>query len=311
MRPTRLMVCAALVVAGIVATAAPASAYNLTTLTGASGVQCSPGKFSSGNVTVVLHLGESRAGTADQTAINDAVYWVNSEIGFVGGSTAYIGSMTTTYDPFTFGSWFGDTTPTIHVGFSSSLGEEIGGQTKRGPFTVSACTYNEAQIVLPDVVARTWDFGTPGWDYFQATETGASSKLWFRPVYLHELLHAFGLEHTSTDYANMNYGIKPWANRPANDMMKPLPDDVKALIIQMWPADSVDRALQIAWRESNYRNDVYNGSCCYGVFQINAKSHQGRLRARGLTTSALLDPKVNIEIALEIFQEQGWGPWGG
>ena len=229
MRPTRLMVCAALVVAGIVATAAPASAYNLTTLTGASGVQCSPGKFSSGNVTVVLHLGESRAGTADQTAINDAVYWVNSEIGFVGGSTAYIGSMTTTYDPFTFGSWFGDTTPTIHVGFSSSLGEEIGGQTKRGPFTVSACTYNEAQIVLPDVVARTWDFGTPGWDYFQATETGASSKLWFRPVYLHELLHAFGLEHTSTDYANMNYGIKPWANRPANDMMKPLPDDVKAL----------------------------------------------------------------------------------
>ena len=79
----------------------------------------------------------------------------------------------------------------------------------------------------------------------------------------------------------------------------------------MWPADSVDRALQIAWRESNYRNDVYNGSCCYGVFQINAKSHQGRLRARGLTTSALLDPKVNIEIALEIFQEQGWGPWGG
>ena len=89
------------------------------------------------------------------------------------------------------------------------------------------------------------------------------------------------------------------------------PDDVKALIIQMWPADSVDRALRIAWRESNYRNDVYNGSCCYGVFQINARSHRGRLAARGLTTSALFDPKVNIEIALEIFQEQGWGPWGG
>src|SRR5262249_25166545 len=70
---------------------------------------------------------------------------------------------------------------------------------------------------------------TPTWDYFQADETDANSALWFRPVYLHELLHAFGLGHTATEYAQMNYGVKPWANRPAEDMVRPLPDDAKAL----------------------------------------------------------------------------------
>ena len=79
----------------------------------------------------------------------------------------------------------------------------------------------------------------------------------------------------------------------------------------MWPADSVDRALQVAYNESRYRFDAYNGSCCYGVFQISASAHAGRLRARGLSTADLYDAKVNIEIAVEIFHESGWGPWGG
>lgn len=88
-------------------------------------------------------------------------------------------------------------------------------------------------------------------------------------------------------------------------------DEVQALIRQMWPADSVDKALQVAARESRFRATVYNGWCCYGVFQINGSSHLHRLRARGLGVQDLLDPKVNIDIALELFQEQGWGPWGG
>jgi hypothetical protein len=89
------------------------------------------------------------------------------------------------------------------------------------------------------------------------------------------------------------------------------PAEVKAMIEQMWPADSVDKALAIAWRESNYRPEVYNGWCCYGVFQINASAHQRRLAAHGWITQDLFDPRVNITIALEIFDEQGWGPWGG
>lgn len=88
-------------------------------------------------------------------------------------------------------------------------------------------------------------------------------------------------------------------------------DEVVALIRAMWPADSVDKALEVAYRESRYRHTAYNGWCCYGVFQINASAHMRRLQARGLGVEGLYDPRVNIEIALEIYQSSGWGPWGG
>lgn len=88
-------------------------------------------------------------------------------------------------------------------------------------------------------------------------------------------------------------------------------DEVQALIRATWPADSVDRALEVAYNESRYRSNAYNGGCCYGVFQINASAHAWRLKARGLGTADLFDAKVNIEIAIDIFQDSGWGPWGG
>lgn len=88
-------------------------------------------------------------------------------------------------------------------------------------------------------------------------------------------------------------------------------DEVQALIHQMWPADSLEKALRVAFRESRYQADAYNGWCCYGVFQINGASHKHRLAARGLATKDLLDPRINIEIAVELYNEQGWGPWGG
>ncbi len=86
-------------------------------------------------------------------------------------------------------------------------------------------------------------------------------------------------------------------------------DEVIGMIQAVWPADSVDKALEVARLESGYRNWAYNGSCCYGVFQIHYGSHKRRLAARGLGLDGLYDPKVNIAIALEIFNEQGWRPW--
>ena len=86
-------------------------------------------------------------------------------------------------------------------------------------------------------------------------------------------------------------------------------EEVKSLIRQMWPADSVDKALDVAWKESNYLAGADNGFCCLGVFQINYASHQRRLAARGLGRNGLFDARVNIDIALEIFREQGWSPW--
>jgi hypothetical protein len=87
-------------------------------------------------------------------------------------------------------------------------------------------------------------------------------------------------------------------------------DEIVNLIRSMWPADSVDHALAIAWRESNYQPGVHN-SCCYGLFQINAYSHAARLSAHGWTIADLYDPVKNITIALELYSEAGWGPWGG
>jgi Transglycosylase SLT domain len=102
---------------------------------------------------------------------------------------------------------------------------------------------------------------------------------------------------------------KPAPSTTAAPSKKWTTGEVEQLIRQMWPADSLDKALDVAWKESNYQARVYNGSCCYGVFQIHYGSHKRRLAARGLGLEGLYDPKVNIEIALEIFREQGWSPW--
>lgn len=103
------------------------------------------------------------------------------------------------------------------------------------------------------------------------------------------------------------------APKPVTTTAKPTrhysQDEVKALIEQMWPADSLAKALDVAWKESNYQATADNHFCCLGVFQINYSSHARRLAARGLGRDGLFDPKVNIEIALEIFHEQGWSPW--
>jgi hypothetical protein len=102
---------------------------------------------------------------------------------------------------------------------------------------------------------------------------------------------------------------KPSPTTTAKPNRQYSPEEVKSLIRQMWPADSVDKALDVAWKESNYLAGADNGWCCLGVFQINFASHQWRLAARGLGRGGLFDARVNIEIALEIFREQGWSPW--
>jgi hypothetical protein len=88
---------------------------------------------------------------------------------------------------------------------------------------------------------------------------------------------------------------------------------VQALIREIWPDELEEKALQIAWRESNYRADVYNGSCCYGVFQLHWLSHRSWLDDYGITsTNDLLDARKNITAAYALYQRSGgWGPWGG
>lgn len=59
-------------------------------------------------------------------------------------------------------------------------------------------------------------------------------RLWFRPAFLHELLHAFGRwQHVENDYSFLNNspgtGGYPWANRASDDAVRPLPEDARWL----------------------------------------------------------------------------------
>ncbi|MFP5487135.1 MAG: LysM peptidoglycan-binding domain-containing protein, partial [Acidimicrobiia bacterium] len=88
--------------------------------------------------------------------------------------------------------------------------------------------------------------------------------------------------------------------------------EVQELIRQTWPEGEVDKALEVARRESNYIATADNGWCCVGVFQIYWTVHRGWLDEFGITErSDLFDARKNIAAAYSMWQQQGWGPWGG
>lgn len=87
---------------------------------------------------------------------------------------------------------------------------------------------------------------------------------------------------------------------------------VQELIRETWPEEEVETALAIARRESNFIATADNGSCCVGVFQIYWTVHRGWLDDFGITQrSDLFDARKNIAAAHHMWQQSGWGPWGG
>jgi LysM repeat protein len=89
--------------------------------------------------------------------------------------------------------------------------------------------------------------------------------------------------------------------------------DVQAMIREVWPDDLEEKALEVAYHESRYVATAYNGSCCYGVFQIYWAAHQSWLDDLGVTSAGqLFDARTNIRVAYAIHvRVGGWGPWGG
>ena len=85
-----------------------------------------------------------------------------------------------------------------------------------------------------------------------------------------------------------------------------------AIIREVWPDDLEERAIEIAWRESNHRSNV-NNSCCYGLFQIHWEAHRSWLSSLGVSSAwQLYDAKVNAVAAYTLYQRAGgFGPWGG
>ena len=84
------------------------------------------------------------------------------------------------------------------------------------------------------------------------------------------------------------------------------------IIRKVWPDDLEERALEIAWRESNHKSNV-NNFCCYGLFQIYYSVHKSWLSAIGVDSAQdLFDPQLNAQAAYMLYQRAGgFGPWGG
>lgn len=96
----------------------------------------------------------------------------------------------------------------------------------------------------------------------------------------------------------------------------PSNSEVERIIRAIWPDDLEERALKIAWRESNYQADADNGWCCVGLFQIYWTIHQTWLGSIGVTSRApLFDAEINTRAALALYERSlaqrgdGWHPW--
>jgi hypothetical protein len=216
---------------------------------------------------VLLHVGEMKPSVKD---------WVDTADGFgtqlqllvqatdavnqfnaIGATSARVSSVETTRDPFTYRGSYSDSVPTIHVGFQPALKVQAdnGGKPAAGLTTMPIYLSNNCSptvtIEFPDLSSKAWSFSSPfalskdGARFYDAGRTAPAvdgGGEYFRPSFLHELMHGFGLQHVEDDYAMMNHrgagdpnGGFPWANRAETDAVRPLPNDV-AHIRDLYPA---------------------------------------------------------------------------
>lgn len=262
----------ATVTAAALAVPSTAHAYSLQTAGTTCGGTGQPAvKFAKPTVKMVVHYGESQTALFGVLQLLDAVNEVNGQFNLMGGTAARVTSVQATSDPFTWDTPYKDTEPTIHVGFVTSMiidGVNHVGAEKPMDVNGSTCTYNEAHIAFLDLNNQAWDFGEPAtfWlnDGYDRDTTvclpngKCQNPSYFRPNYLHELLHGFGLQHSDTTFSFMDYGAYPWANRPDGQKVRPLPDDLRAMRY-LYPDSSTryDVALLNSWDDDS---DLSGGS---------------------------------------------------
>ncbi len=198
---------------------------------------------------VVIHTLEFAAYGGDDAAVTQAligaVRKVNTEFNQVGGTRSLIasgGEPSISISPFDYNTPYFDNVlaPKIHIGFTNNPSDitAIDGQLSIAgtaqPTTCPGVTEVRMVFLAPDL--QSWNFSTPqqsGEDYATVGRQDSTGAEWFRQVYLHELLHAFGLGHSANSYSYMNGGGNevsfPWANGTGPRSARPLPDDVRFL----------------------------------------------------------------------------------
>ncbi len=154
---------------------------------------------------------------------------VHASFDAMGGTWAQVVDFEVVSDPFVFRTWYGDPQPTIHVGFTSDPTANPGGTF--WDVDTGSCTIREAHIQIQAADVFSWSLMEPsfyGLNYWEEGLSNATGR-YFRIMYVHELLHAFGLAHSNDGYGMLNYGDRPWANRDLGDRIMPLPDDLQGL----------------------------------------------------------------------------------
>jgi len=218
------------------------------------GDNCSEIRFQNGGqVKVVLHrpylfstFGFT-SNTFDQfvTAMED----VHASFNRLGGTSVKIIDFNIVYgfvdpsmtDPDTFD--FDDDVPTLHVGFSNDPDgnfTQAAAWAPTDPDKDNNCEYKFAKLVFKSsaVTVNPWIYKEPtesGENYWDAgsfrerIDAHNPNSRYMRLIYVHEMLHAFGLKHAKESFSMMNGNDRPWLNRSAGMQATPLPDDVRAL----------------------------------------------------------------------------------
>ncbi|HEY6886611.1 MAG TPA: hypothetical protein VI300_02490, partial [Solirubrobacter sp.] len=177
---------------------------------------------------LLIHTAEA---PGDTTLLKSVGTDVMNQFNAIGATSAKITGVTTTTTAFKYEKRYDDPVPTIHVGFAPQAtildanGDEAGGLTSDRYMGLDC----QPSVTIEFPMESAWDYGSPGENYYDAgpknTDKGGT---WWRPSLMHEVLHAFDLDHTSAEYAYMNHrgsGGFPWANRPAHEEVRPLPYD--------------------------------------------------------------------------------------
>lgn len=103
------------------------------------------------------------------------------------------------------------------------------------------------------------------------------------------------------------------AKRDTSDLSD---DQVRAMVVQLFPPQAVDRFMKILSCENHehsalrvHKND--NGSYDLGISQINSSAHHARVEKMFGESfdSAMSDPFKNIAYAAFLYQHSGFGPW--
>lgn len=95
--------------------------------------------------------------------------------------------------------------------------------------------------------------------------------------------------------------------RPKPAFSGSVPDAIRAGFARFGTAVA-EQAVRVAYCESTHNPAARNGAH-YGLFQISSTWHDARVHRHGFTWERMTEVGPNITVAVDIYAEQGWGPW--